>query len=362
MSNRANFVAQPLRDSLSLPKTLTYEDIDQSFKAWVENDLAITFEGERVPTYAMFSIQRFGEYMQTWKGTDNDGNILINFKIITRETNPQPGTLYGGAKNIAGDPYFLMRRVLTTDKNGRPYLLEYRRKQPMCVDLSYTVSIVTNKITLLNSFNEVINDKFKSIQAYIFPNGYALPMTLDDVTDESDYQIDGRQYLSQSFNITVMGYTVKESDFLVEEVPVPQILSFGDAKKNSAVVEIETFGPCGDTPYYYQPVTLTTVFQPDEKEVKFRINTHFKVESWECNNIRDSFYVRVNDTPVDKEFEAKDGDQIFIYGIKKIDLRTEGSIVFKGYNPDVIYDERDNNEEIPSDNKQPDISVVVGEE
>lgn len=357
-SNRENFVMQAVRDSTSLPKTLNYEDIDAAFKAWVEEKLYIDFEGEKVPTYSLMSLQRFSEYMQTWKTVDNNNNLLMNFKVITREVNPKPGTLYGDSKNIPGEQLFLMRRVLVSDKNGRPYFIEYRRKQPTCVDLFYSVNIISNKLELVNQFNLLVNTRFNSIQDYIFPNGYAIPMVLDDISDESEFNLDERQFFSQSFSIKLRAYTVQESDFVVEEVPMPKVMFMGDCKDNKAIVEIEEF-ECGESPYYYQPIKLTVNFEPNENSVKFRINTNIAIDEIQSINMRQSFRVRVNDTDVDQKFSAKDGDEILIFNAKKINIRESGKIVFIGHNPDVIYDEREDNQEIESDDKQKDIEIEI---
>ena len=358
-SNRRNYAAQAVKDSTSMPKTLSYEDIDQAFKKWVETELFVTFEGKEIPTYAMMSIQRFGEYMQTWNGTDENGNILMNFKAITREINPKKGTLIGSSWNIPGEPYFLMRRVLMSDKNGREYIKEYRRKIPTYMDISYSVSIVTNKISLINEFNALVLEKFSSMQAYIFPNGYALPMILDDISDESEYQLDNRQFFTQTFNITLMGYVVKESDFIVEEVPIPKVY-VNEERKNSSVVEIETFEP-GEDPYYNQPITLTVTFKPEENNVKFKINTDFVVENIELENLRDVFFVRVNDSPSEKLFSVKSDDQIYIYNARKLNNTKEGKVVFKGYNPNKVFDRREDYPEIPQDNQQKSLDVKIGD-
>ena len=65
---------------------------------------------------------------------------------------------------------------------------------------------------LLNEFNLMMNDKFKSIQCYIRPNDHFIPMILNDISDESEYSIDNRQYYSQTYNITVKAYIITEDD------------------------------------------------------------------------------------------------------------------------------------------------------
>ena len=228
---RKNIAKEIVKDSTPLPKTLLYKDIDEAFCEWVKKDLFIAFEGEEIPTISLFSNQRFSEYMQSWQNVDDKKNLILNFKAITRENNPKSGTIVGQSKNIPGEHSIVMKTVEAYDKNNRKYYIDYRLKQPMAVDFIYTVSLLTNKYELLNEFNLIINDKFKSINCYIRPNGHFIPMKLNDISDESEYSIDNRQFYSQSYNITVMGYIITEDDYIVEERPEVKFVGFeGDRK------------------------------------------------------------------------------------------------------------------------------------
>ncbi len=363
---RENLFKEVLKDSTPLPNTLEYVDIDTSFKEWVEKDLAITFEDKDVPTIALFSAQRFSEYMESWQNSDDHKNMLMNFKVITRENNPQAGTLHGGNMNIPGEPTFLMRRKLMQDKNGRPYFLDYRMKQPFCVDLIYTVSLVTNKYQLLNEFNMLLNKKFCAIQCYIRPNGHYIPMKLESISDESEYSMDDRQFFSQSFEIRVMAYIIQEDDLVTEEQP---IFSFhcGDSgdRKNSTYVELAEVDPCGryeKTTYYYQPVEIRMYFKDCEKKVEFTMAGDFVYLG--LNKETDLIGIKKNsDTPFklfvnDKEQELKEGlrinnrDKVRIDKVDKIEKNGDAQIILGGYNPSVVYDENKDDVETTLDQTQ----------
>ena len=191
---RENLVKEVLQDATPLPQPLEYEDIDKEFERWVSEDLDISFEEQKLPTYLMLSNQRFSEYLQSWQNVDDKKNLILNFKTITRENNPKAGTIVGDTRNIPGDIDFLINRVFSVDRYGNRYYTDYRMKQPMSVDLIYTVSIFTNKYQLLNEFNLMMNEKFKAIDCYIRPNGHFIPMKLTDISDESEYNIDDRRY------------------------------------------------------------------------------------------------------------------------------------------------------------------------
>lgn len=362
IENRENLYKEVLKDSTPLPETLEFVDIDIAFKEWVENDLSVVFEDKELPTVALFSAQRFSEYMESWQDSDDHKNLTMNFKVITRENNPQPGSLHDKNANIPGDRTYLMKRVLMQDKNGRPYCIDYRMKQPYCVDLMYTVSIVTNKYQLLNEFNMMLNKKFKGIQCYIRPNGHYIPMKLEGISDESEYSMDDRQFFSQSFEIRVMAYIIQKDDLITEECPILRV-QCGEPmdKKNGALVEIEEVDPCDtSTPYYYQPLELRVSFHECERDVIFYLKTDFDfvVTGFECSpEVKkvSPFRIRVNDEEITdnlKEYKILRGSEIYIFAVNKYDWKTTASITFFGYNPDEVFDERKDKPEVPGDATQ----------
>lgn len=359
IERRKNLTKEVLKDSTPLPQPLEYSDIDAGFKDWVENELSIAFEGKEIPTVALFSNQRFSEYIETWNESDDQKNILMNFKVITRENNPQTGTLHNKNMNIPGDRFYLMKRVVTQDDNGRLYNIDYKMKQPFCVDLMYNLSLVTNKYQLLNEFNMMLNKKFKAIQCYIRPNGHYLPMKLESISDESEYSIDDRQYFSQSFQIKVMAYIIQKDDIVVEENPI-MTFNFGEIdNKNKASVEIEEISSCDDpvNPYYYQPLEMRIVFHECETSVRFKLRTGFDfiITNYQVSpeiNPDAPFKMRVNDTDVDNltDYHIKDGSDIYIYSVNKYEKKEVGTITIWGYNPDVVFDDREDKQEVSMDN------------
>ena len=354
VETRTNYYKEIVRDATPLPKTLEYKDIDEAFKKWVENDLEIVFENTKLPTLSLFSNQRFSEYLQSWQYTDENKNILMNFKTITRDNNPQLGKNQGGLWNIPGDRFYTMKRDEILNDNGKISYREYRMKQPKAVDLVYKISLVTNKYELLNEFNEIINDKFKARQCYIRPNGHYIPMVLESVSDESEYSLDDRTFFSQIYTITVMGYIITEKDFEVVDCPTVVFKGYeglkNRGKRERPTVEIEEDGEIyrcvnGEpyTPYYYQPITLTITFKAcSDDEVVFKLDCFLNVEKVEMKNIL-THKILLNDeffNEYDFNFmEFQEGDK-FKIKVKREKLGEESKITIKGYNPKVIFDER----------------------
>ena len=106
---RRNAVKTVLHKQPHFPKSVVYEDIDKAISDWVDKGIELEFEGSRFPTYKLFSNQRISEYGQNWQHLDKKGNLELNFKTVTRESNPQHGDNQGNSYNIPGYmdyPYF----------------------------------------------------------------------------------------------------------------------------------------------------------------------------------------------------------------------------------------------------------------
>ena len=330
---RKNIAKEILKDSTPLPQTLLYKDIDEEFKRWVEEDLRVSFEGTDIPTMALYSNQRFSEYLQSWDNVDNKKNLILNFKVITRENNPKAGTIVGQSKNIPGEHSVLMKTVEAYDRNNRKYYIDYRLKQPLTVDMIYTITLLTNKYELLNEFNLLVNDKFKAINCYIRPNGHFIPMKLNDISDESEYSIDNRQYYSQSYSITVMAYVITEDDYIIEERPEVKFVGYEGDKRTFA--DIEEMPECliPDTEYVYTPLNLTIHFEHCKSSYKFTIDTDFQFKNVTTENIR-SYRVFVNDieTILDENFKVRENDVIQIKNVIKYNSFKDSKIKIEGFN------------------------------
>lgn len=341
IERRENLEKEVLKYSSPFPKTLTYEDIDKEFHRWVEEDLDIVYKGEKLPTMDLFSNQRFSEFMQSWQNVDEKGNLKLNFKTISRENNPKSGTLYGETRNQPGERTVLLKRVAAQDHNGRRYYIDYRMKQPFTIDMIYNVSVVTDKIEVLNQFNQMVNDKFKAIDCYIRPNGHYIGMKLSDISDESENSIDDRRYYLQTYSITVMAYIITEDSFIVREIPELKLLGI-DIDLNQSVVEVEE-----ESDY---PMALSITFTPDTDRTKFPkgdegLDFCFKIENVICENVR-FFKIRIENaggierTEIAKIYDPVNqlpgnilynGDIVKILGVKRIHTGEKATIKLQGH-------------------------------
>ena len=264
---------------------------------------------------------------------DNDNNLLLNFKTVSRDNNPEPGENQGGLWNIPGDRFYTIRIRTVLDDNGNESYEIYSMKQPFSVDIMYQINFVTDKFEMINCFNQKLNDLFKARQCYIRPNEHYIPIVIDSVNDETTYSIDERKFFRQSFVIKAMAYIIKKEDFKVEKKP-KRIMLFGDGdtfkpKPNINIDEYEDM-------YHNKKIELMIDFKEYQDKVNFNIDTDMVVDNIILDNIR-HFRMFVNDTPyyTDKGFKVNNNDDIKIK-IFPIDVSQPSEIKFIGYNPSVV--------------------------
>ena len=276
---RLEFQENELRNAPIVPNPVEYEDIDRAvFSFFDENIVIVDDEGERIPTFKLFSNQRFTEYSQTWKHTDKDGNLLMNFKTVSRDINPQLGNLHGGKYNIPGRNRFTvcMREIL--DDTGVECYEITSMSQPVATDFSYTVSFVCTKIDRLNEFNLKMNQLFQSRQCYVMVNGHYMPMLLDSIGDESRYDVEGRKFFNQSVIVNVMGYVIPKDDIKVELKPkrVSARVSVEGAEKTYVDMDFDTDSEIG--------FFMNVRFRDNATSVRFKVEDNMVVNFYGKDN------------------------------------------------------------------------------
>lgn len=397
VERRRNMTKKMLENSIHFPLPVTYEDIDRTVYEWVNKGLEIKNGKIDFPTYKLFSTQRLSEYSQTWNHEDESGNIILNFKTITRDITPGHGEMYGGNYNIPGNRFFTMFRAPVITENGNEALQIYSMKQPTTVNMNYSVTIVTNKYEALNQFSQIMLKEFNSLEKYIFPNDHPMSMLMDSVSDESEYNVDDRKFYAQTYKIKVMAYIISESDFKVETVPNKFKLGFfnisGDKKKNKFVLDrnkdfgnkAETYREyCGkdsisieekspdenlnnvntveeksvviqesylkkdeclekddEGRYYNKRVTINLYFDDCITDIVFKTEINLSLKTIYMKNIHD-FSVSVNGYKVsmDSDIQFKNGDVVAV-DVTKEDEFSESSMNFICYDADSVIDRDD---------------------
>lgn len=370
VERRRNMSKVILDHAPNFPIGVSYKDIDMSFMEWVEKDLYIAYDGKKVPTFKLFANQRLNEYAQTWQHLDELGNVLMNFKTITRDNNPKKGTNQGESYNIPGDRDYPMFIVPVLQENGTEAYDMYTMKQPFTVDMLYKVSIISNKYELINEMNELVNYKFKSLNCYLSPNNHYMPMTLENISDESEYSIDDIKYYSQTYDIKIKAYIIREEDFKVTHIPsrvAPKVFGVSDKIKPKVQIEEQDYiaDECckikENDRYYYKKVILTVNFPTNTRKTEFEFDTNMIVEEIETTNVYD-FVLFINDEKQEFDFETEfiNGDIIKIKISRDDDLKEsqikiigydKNVVIDKNYNPELQSDEIVDQEEINVNNK-----------
>ena len=159
-----------------LPRGVMYEDMDKSFIEFVEKDLTLTLDGEKVPV-VFLTLQRWSEFSKTWQNSDKFKDIKMPFITIVRQPNPQVGQNQAGLFNIPGRRTYTYMKVPTFE-GGRRGVDLYKIPQPTSVDINYEVRLFCNRMRDLNKFNVIVQQAFNAIEYYIKVNGHPMPLFL----------------------------------------------------------------------------------------------------------------------------------------------------------------------------------------
>ena len=313
------------------PKPLEYDDIDKAIFDFVDALIPIVVDGKLIPTYTLYSNQRFSEYTQMWEHSDENGNLYLNFKTVNREKNPSFGANQGGLWNIPGQrKYTLLQRQVLDDNNTESYEI-YTMKQPYAVDLKYTIGFITTTVDNLNKFNQKLNKLFSARQFYIRPNGHYIPMTLDEISDETSYSISDRKFYVQTATVKLMAYIIEPEDFEVKKYPKRNniILEGDNYKKNAPCVEVEEMEN--------RTMNIDITFKPYHSKVSFVFDTEMTVNRVVTENVR-SVRIMINDILyyIDKTFKIHNDDNIEIK-IIPVDYEKESKIYLLGINENEVY-------------------------
>ena len=384
---RRNMSKLILEHGTPLPLPIEYSDIDQTMFKWVEDNIKIVYDGKRLPVYKLYSTQRLNEYIQSWDKQDENGNPIINFLTVTRDLNPQKGENQGNYFNIPGHKNFVMFYVPVLQENGTEAYDKYTMKQPTQINFIYSISIISNKIEIINKASELMHYEFSAIDCYISPNNHPMSMTLEDISDESEYTIDDRKYYSQTYKIKVKGYIIRKEDYKVERIPSRLIISSHDSdasgivskrgknrknedkvkflegfeqdinkimnednacepiavvekEKPSEIYDSEDVQSCIEEPSecYNKIVKIMVHFDECESKLTFTIDKDVALDEIETSNVQD-FKLIVNGELIDLEGDVNffNNDEITLE-ITRDDFYKDSDITLVCHDPNVAFD------------------------
>ena len=285
------------------PKPVEYEDIDRAVLDFVRDKITIISDEKEAPTFTLFSNQRFSEYSQTWEHTDEEGNLLMDFKTVNRTLTPTWGNSQGGNYNIPGDRRYTVLCKEVLEDNGTTSYEVYSMGQPLSVDLSYTVNFITADWAKINEFNTTVMNLFSSIQCYICPNGHYMPLKIENIADETEYAVDNRKIYIQSVSLVLYAYIIPQSSFKIEKLPKRMFVGTAyDKDYLKPHVDVEDIDD--------NRSVLTIDFKAYVDKSEFVFDDTMKIKTVGTENVRDyKIYVN-NEKSTNKKHEAHSNDGV----------------------------------------------------
>jgi hypothetical protein len=261
-----------------LPRGVMYEDMDTSFIEFIEKDLEISIDGEKVPVLFL-TLQRWSEFSKTWQFSDKYRDIKMPFITIVRQPNPQPGRNQAGLFNIPGRRTYTYLKVPTFE-GGRTGVDTYKIPQPTSVDLIYEVRLFCNRMRDLNKLNQLVQKIFQSRQHYVRVNGHPMPVHLENIGDESNIDdFENRRFYVQPFEMSLYGYILDEEDFQViptvnRAFVVTELLD--EAPRVKMKANVNPLDECTNLNFVFKKNSATSFSFNSEYDLKFNMVSEFK--------------------------------------------------------------------------------------
>ena len=295
-----------------LPRGVMYEDMDKTFIEFVDKDLTLSIDGEKVPVIFL-TLQRWSEFSKTWQHSDKYKGIKMPFITIVRQPNPQVGNNQAGLYNIPGRNNYTYYKVPTFE-GGRKGIDVYKVPQPTSVDITYEVRVFSNKMRDLNKFNTKVIKAFNSIQYYVRVKGHPMPLILNNIGDESNIDdFENRRFYVQPFEIVLEGFILDEDDF--EVIPaINRALVMGEIMETPIAPRVSKAVNNDEGTFYYN-----VIFKP-RSESEFSYVAEYDSKYLDIINIEGTtnILIEVNGVAVfngidfQNSFVVNAGDTIFI--------------------------------------------------
>ena len=213
-------------DGTYLPKSVLHADMDRGMLDFVKNDLDTSTSGKKIPVIdRILTLQRWGEFSQSWSFSTEDKNVSLPFIVVVRQPQVVYGTNPSLQYTIPDRKQFHFAKVPTWDGNRKGVDI-YSIPQPIPVDITYDVKIICNRMRELNQFNKIVMQKFSSKQAYTFVKGHYIPIVSESISDESVIDTEDRRYYQQNYSFQLQGFLIDEDEFEVKPAINRSLLFF----------------------------------------------------------------------------------------------------------------------------------------
>ncbi len=212
---REELVDKINKDGTFLPKSILHNDLDGGFLNFVKNDLKTVVDGKEIPMVdILITTQNWSQFIETWSFQNLDKNVEPPLISVVRVPEVKYGTNPAILYTIPNRKLYFYAQVPTWD-GQRQGMDIYKIPQPVPVDITFQVKIVCNRMRELNTFNQIVLEKFSSRQSYTVIKGHYIPIVMNNITDESVMDVEKRKYYIQSYEFTMLGFIIDENEFEV---------------------------------------------------------------------------------------------------------------------------------------------------
>lgn len=197
----------------NLPRGVEHRDLDKGFKDFVKERLYTVAYGEKIPVI-MTGLDRWNLFVKTYDVQDSYGNIKIPFININRNPDTQFGSNPALIYNVPQGRSYYYGEVPIYNQERKGVDI-YKIPQPIPVDINYTVRIFTYKQEVLNKFNKTVLQQFQSRQAYTLVNGHYIPIILNEIGDDSIFDLESKRFYVQTYTFNLQGFLIDPNKFKV---------------------------------------------------------------------------------------------------------------------------------------------------
>ena len=190
------------------PRSIGFEDIDTAVYDWF-NTRDIEIDNNKTPVFYL-THEKWGEFKKQWKFQDAEGEVQMPYITIRRSNLAQGEPTRGRIPERRFSTY----KVPIYAETGTTYR-HYRVPQPIRVDMSYEIRVLTHYITDINKINEELIRHFASIQSYLDLDGHKMAMVIESINDETADETNTERILHSLFNVKVSAYIIDETEFEV---------------------------------------------------------------------------------------------------------------------------------------------------
>jgi|694.fasta_scaffold30031_3 hypothetical protein len=318
-----NFIDQK---NTPLPRGIDFTDLDGGFVDWVNTELELVIDGEKIPV-TFLTAQRWTEFTKTWQSSDKYKNIKIPFISVVRKPEGQPGTNPSDFKIPVRKTFPYM--VVPTWDGNRKGADVYMAPQPVGVDLTYTIRFFTYRMAELNVLNQKVLKTFSSSQSYVNIKGNYFPIILESVGDESTIDnIDEKRYYVQTYELKMMAYTLDKDEFKIVPAVNRTVLTYDltDKRPKNVAKFIK------DQSQNDKSLNLIVQFLVSAPTyLNFQSDSDANFTSLETENIT-AVTIRVNGNVVTVPFTVHNGDLVNI-NIVRMDATKISEIMLRGTIP-----------------------------